>query len=171
MSSDNEASDASASSHCDVHENSSDQDSVTSSSDGLVPSDGSHMGSISVDSINPDSIADPLADVFVDQPQQERGGGGLNLAVETEILGSEVGTEDPIINSEAIGKYGGLGTIPKGRSIAHNIFDNQSAVFLSFDIETAGEIAGIVQISAEIVRFKINLENKKVGSDHAGDIL
>ena len=99
------------------------------------------------------------------------GGGGLNLAVETEILGSEVGTEDPIINSGAIGEEGGLGTIPKGRSIAHNIFDNQNAVFLSFDIETAGEIAGIVQISAEIVRFKINLENKKVGSDHAGDIL
>jgi hypothetical protein len=63
------------------------------------------------------------------------------------------------------------GTIPKGRSIAHNIFDNQNVVFLSFDIETAGEIAGIVQISAEIVRFKINSAKKKVGSDHAGDIL
>ena len=48
---------------------------------------------------------------------------------------------------------------------------NQCAVFLSFDIETAGEIAGIVQISAEIVRFKINSAKKKVGSDHAGDIL
>jgi hypothetical protein len=93
----------------------------------------------------------------------ERGGGGLNLAVETEILGSDVGTEDPIINSGAIGEEGGLGTIPKGRSIAHNIFDNQNAVFLSFGIETetAGEIAGIVQISAEIVRFKINSAKKK----------
>ena len=36
---------------------------------------------------------------------------------------------------------------------------------LSFDIETAGEIAGIVQISAEIVCFKINSAKKKVGSD------
>jgi hypothetical protein len=91
--------------------------------------------------------------------------------VGTEILHSEVGTEDPIINSGAIGEEGGLGTIPKGRSIAHNIFNNQSAVFLSFYIETAGEIAGIVQISAEIVRFKINLAKKRVGSDHTGDIL
>ncbi len=41
----------------------------------------------------------------------------------------------------------------------------------TFDIETAGEIAGIVQISAEIVRFKINSENKKVGSDHEGSAL
>jgi len=44
-------------------------------------------------------------------------------------------------------------------------------VFFSFDIETAGEIAGIVQISAETVHFKINSAKKKVGSDHAGDIL
>jgi hypothetical protein len=91
------------------------------------------MGSVSVDSIDSESITDPLADGFVDQSQQEKGGGGLNLAVETEILGSEVGTEDPIINSGAIGEEGGLGTIPKGRSIAHNIFDNQNAVFLSFE--------------------------------------
>jgi hypothetical protein len=104
------------------------------------------MGSVSVDSIDSDSMTDPLGDGFVDHPQQERGGGGLNLAVETEILGSEVGTEDPIIiiNSGVIGEEGGLCTITKGRSIAHNIFDNQNAVFLSFDIETAGEIAGIV---------------------------
>ena len=60
MSSDYDASDASAGSHGDVHENSTDQDSVTSGSDGLVPSDGSHMGSVSVSSIDPDSITDPL---------------------------------------------------------------------------------------------------------------
>jgi hypothetical protein len=51
MSSDNDASDASAGtgSHGDMHKNSTDQDYVTSDSDGLVPSDGSHMGSVSVD--------------------------------------------------------------------------------------------------------------------------
>jgi hypothetical protein len=43
-------------------------------------------------------------------------------------------------------------------------------VFLSFDIETAGEIAGIVQISVEIVRFKINLAKKKVCSAFADNI-
>ena len=129
------------------------------------------MGSISVDSIDPDSITDPLSNGFVDQPQQERGGGGTNLGVETEILHTEFGNEDPIINFGAIGKEGGLGTIPEGRSIAHNIFNNQNTVFLSFDIETAGEIAGIVQVLAEIVRFKINSAKKRVGSDHAGNIL
>jgi len=170
MSSDNDASALSDGSNGGVNENSTDQDSVVSCSDGLVPSHGSHMDSVSADSVDPDSIGDPLKDGFVDQPQQERGG-GLNLAVGTKILDSEFGTEDPVINSGAIGKDGGLGTTPKDRSITHNIFDNQRAIFLSFDIETAGEIAGIVQISAEIVRLKIDLAKKKVGSDHAGDIL
>ena len=48
----------------------------------------------------------------------------LNFAVETEILDSEFGTEDPVINSGAIGENGGLGTISKGGSIVHNIFYN-----------------------------------------------
>jgi hypothetical protein len=41
---------------------------------------------------------------------------------------------------------------------------------MSFDIQTAGEIAGIVQISAEIVCFKLNSAMKKVGSNRADDI-
>jgi hypothetical protein len=41
---------------------------------------------------------------------------------------------------------------------------------MSFDIETAGEIAGIVQISAEIVCFKLISAKKMVGSDPADDI-
>ena len=70
MSSDNDASDASAGSHGDMHENSTDQDSVTSDSDGLVPSDGSHMGSVSVDSIDSDSIMDPLAVALLISPSR-----------------------------------------------------------------------------------------------------
>ena len=70
MSSDNDASDASGGGHGDVHENSTDQDSVTSDSDGLVPSDGSHMGSVSVDSIDSDSIMDPLAVALLISPSR-----------------------------------------------------------------------------------------------------
>jgi DNA polymerase III epsilon subunit-like protein len=146
------------------------EDSVQSRSERLVPSDGIHLGSVSANSIGLDSIGDPLADGLSDQDQQERGGEGLNLAAEMEILGPEFGSEDPIVNMDANGEEGRDGTIPKGRSIAHTIFNNQQSVFLSFDIETAGEIAGIVQISAEIVRFKINSAKKTVGSDYADDI-
>ena len=51
----------------------------------------------------------------MDPLPQERGGGGLNLAVETEILGSDVGTEDPIINSGAFGEEGGVRHYPQGQ--------------------------------------------------------
>jgi hypothetical protein len=44
---------------------------------------------------------------------------------------------------------------PKGRSIAHSAFSDRSAVFLSLNIEIGGEHAGIIQLSAEIVRMKL----------------
>jgi hypothetical protein len=40
---------------------------------------------------------------------------------------------------------------PKGRSIAHNVLTDGSAVILSFDIEIGGEYAGIIQLSVELV--------------------
>jgi len=156
MSSDNDVSALLANSDSGVNENSSDQNSVESCSDGLMLSDGSHMGSVSVDSIDPDSIGNHLTDSLVDQPQQEKGAGGLNSAVEMRF-GLWIWHWRPRHKC----KDGGLGIIPKGRSIAHNIFYNQHAIFLSFDIEM-GEIAGIVQI--EIVR-------PKVGSDHTDNII
>ncbi len=81
-----------------------------------MPSDGSHLGSVSADSIGLDSIGDPLADGLSDQAHQERGGEGLNLAAELEILVPEFGSEDPVVNFYANGKEGRDGTIPKGRS-------------------------------------------------------
>ncbi len=59
------------------------------------------------------------------------------------LLGPEFSSEEHVVGNADIDEDGG-GAIPKGRSIAHNIFNNQQAVFLSFDIKTAGEIAGIV---------------------------
>ncbi len=55
------------------------KDSVRSHSEGLMPSDGSHLGSVSANSIGHDSIGDPLADGLSDQDQQERGGGGAQF--------------------------------------------------------------------------------------------
>ena len=50
----------------------------TPKDEGLVPSDASHLGSISVESINFESIGDPPKDKFVDYTQQEGGGGRGN---------------------------------------------------------------------------------------------
>ena len=101
------------------------------------------------------SIMDPLADGFVDQPQQERGGGGLKLAVETEMLGSEVGTEaeDLINNSGAIGEEGGLGTILKGRSIAYNIFNKQSELCFSLDDQDSADYLTSIRTNRYYLRI------------------
>ncbi len=96
MSSDNNDLDLLAGSDCNGDENPTDQDSMRSCLEGLVPLDGSHLGSVSADSIDPDSIADPLAVCLLDKAQQERGAEALNLVVEMEILGSEFGCEDPL---------------------------------------------------------------------------
>jgi hypothetical protein len=75
MSSDNNKLALLAGSDCDGDENPTDQYSVGSCLEGLVLSDGSHLVYVSVDSIDPDSIADPLVDGLLDQAQQERAGG------------------------------------------------------------------------------------------------
>jgi hypothetical protein len=59
---------------------------------------------------------------------------------------------------------------PKGRSIAHSILTDGSAVFLSLDIEIGGEYAGIVQLSAEIVRMKL-VAGRGVAQDRVEDMV
>ena len=58
---------------------------------------------------------------------------------------------------------------PKGRSIAHSAFSDQSAVFLSLDIEIGGEHAGIIQLSSEIVRMKL-CPGRGVSQDRAEEV-
>jgi hypothetical protein len=45
--------------------------------------------------------------------------------------------------------------VPKGRSIAHSIYNNKIAYFISFDIETGGKYVGIVQLSAQLCIIKL----------------
>ena len=55
----------------------------------------------------------------------------------------------------------GGGTISPKADPSPTRYSTTNRLFLSFDIETAGEIDGIVQISAEIVCFKLNSAKKK----------
>ena len=56
---------------------------------------------------------------------------------------------------------------PKGRSIAHYHLRDGSVVYLSFDIEIGGIIAGIIQLSGELVRITIVPGAKGVTRDTA----
>ncbi len=53
---------------------------------------------------------------------------------------------------------------PKGRSIAHNIITDGSAVFLLLGIEIGGEYAGIFQLPVEIVRMNLVAGQGKGGN-------
>ena len=60
--------------------------------------------------------------------------------------------------------------VPKGRSKdTHELHNKGEAVFISFDIETAGEQVGIVQISAEVFRLDL-VRNKNKQGKHKGEI-
>jgi hypothetical protein len=59
--------------------------------------------------------------------------------------------------------------IPKGRSIAHQCIKDGMAMYMSFDIKIAGEVAGIIQISAEIFRVKI-AAGANVGKDRIEEV-
>ena len=60
--------------------------------------------------------------------------------------------------------------VPSGRSKhAHELFNNKDIVFISFDLETAGEEVGVIQISAEIFCLDL-VRNKKTKGKHKGEI-
>ncbi len=72
--------------------------------------------------------------------------------------------EQPTVDEGEVDK-----SIPGGRSISHHTLNNHLCQFLSIDIETGGEFAGIIQLSAEIVHMKLLLTGKKLASDKAED--
>ena len=60
--------------------------------------------------------------------------------------------------------------VPKGRSKeTHELHNKGEAVFISFDIETAGEHVGIVQISAKVFRLDL-VRNKNIQGKYKGQI-
>ncbi len=60
-------------------------------------------------------------------------------------------------------------SIPGSRSIAHHTLNNHLCQFLSIDIETGVDFAGIIQLSAELVHMKLLSTGKKIASDKAED--
>ncbi len=46
--------------------------------------------------------------------------------------------------------------VPRGRSICHSLYTKNKLVSISFDLETGGEIWGIIQMSAQIFRIQNN---------------
>ena len=60
--------------------------------------------------------------------------------------------------------------IPRGRSIAHHAIKDEKAVVLSLDVETAGERAGIIQISGELAQLFLQPTGKSTTNDTLGAV-
>jgi hypothetical protein len=99
MPSDNEKSANSGGFGTGLDKTPTDEDSVAFLREGLVASDGSHFGSISAHSLDPESIGDPPEDEFIDQGHQVGVGRGGNSADEMIDLGLEFGGEEQIVGN------------------------------------------------------------------------
>jgi hypothetical protein len=121
---------------------SSPEDFLASDKDSILPSDLSHLGSISVYS----DVLDIFAEATNKDPgatdQEEASTEGPNFSHENQDSSLEIPGEALPNNSDDIDDEEVLQSIPSGRSIAHKILNNQHCPFLSIDIETGGDIAG-----------------------------
>ena len=78
---------------------------------------------------------------------------GLPPPLQSALTHGDVGVS-AAVTGEATEKEGG--DVPKGRSkLVHDLLNRSDAVFISFDLETAGEDVGIVQVSAEVFRLDL----------------
>jgi hypothetical protein len=127
----------------------------------IVPSDTSHLGSVSCLS----SISETLLETSEVAPIAE---GVLEMCDKASKFTekSDVSAaEDTNVNSANLNEGVEDQSIPGRRSIAHHTLNNHLCQFLSIDIETGGGIAGIIQLSAEITQMKLVSTGKKLGCD------
>jgi hypothetical protein len=87
------------------------------------------------------------------------------LENESELL--EVGTNICSPPPTLCGADSDKEIIPKGRSVAHFLFYNKRAHYISFDIETGGEYVGIVQISAQVIHLTLTAKGSTITKDTA----
>ncbi len=85
---------------------------MSSCEERLLASDQSHFGSISVHSLDPDSIEDTLPATRSDQLQQDVGDKGVNLVDETIGMEVELGGGETNKHTADIGEVGGRDYVP-----------------------------------------------------------
>jgi hypothetical protein len=126
-----------------------------------VGSDVSHLCSISDPEGLSESDSEAYHEVPGDQATTERSCEASTLGSENDIFRAEILiVEQPAVDEGEVDQ-----SIPDGRSIAHHTLNNHLCQYLSINIETGGEIAGI----AEIVHMKLVSTGRKLASDKAED--
>lgn len=60
--------------------------------------------------------------------------------------------------------------IPRQHSVSHHVITDKKAWFLSLDVETSGERAGIIQISGEIAHIYHKSDGKSPAKDTVNEV-
>jgi hypothetical protein len=131
----------------------------------IVPSDASHLGSISCSS----SVSEEFSETSEVAPRAEEVLERCDKASEFTDKSDVSTPENTNSNSSKLDEGEEVQSNPGGRSIAHHTLNNHLCQYLSIDIETGGDIAGIIQLSAEITQMKLVSMGKKLGCDIAVD--
>ena len=143
----------------------SERDFHASDAESFVVSDVSHLCSISDLEGLSESDSEASHQLPGDQATTERSSEASNLGGENDIFRAKnLIVEQPAVDEGEVDR-----SIPGGRSIAHHTLNNHLCQFLSIDIETGGDFAGIIQLSAELVHMKLLSTGKKIASDKAED--
>jgi hypothetical protein len=131
----------------------------------IVPSDASHLGSISCSL----SISEEFSETSEVAPRAEEVLERCDEASEFTDKSDVSTSENTNLNLSNLDEGEEVQSIPGGRSIAHHTINNHLCQFLSINIETGGDIAGIIQLSAEITQMKLVSTGNKLGCDIAVD--
>jgi hypothetical protein len=131
----------------------------------IVPSDASHLDSISCSS----SVSEEFSETSQVAPRAEEVLERCDEASEFTDKSDVSTPENTDLKLSNLDEGEVVQSIPGGRSIAHHTINNHLWQFLSIDIESGGDIAGIIQLSAEITQMKLVSTGKKLGCDKAVD--
>jgi hypothetical protein len=129
----------------------------------IVPSDTSHLGLISCSL----SVLKEFSETSEVAPRAEEVFERCDEALEFTDKNDVYTPENTNLNLSKLDEGEKVQFILGGRSIAHHSINNHLCQFLSIDIETGGDIAGIIQLSAEIAQIKLVSTAKKLGCDIA----
>ena len=155
-------------------ENGADSDDVSGDGqDSFVDDDASIFSTETIDSAEEHDIYGNPAG----RPTDEEALGAVEEGGQNEVDIPPVDAEDaeilpppPITENVQSTPEMGAAITPKERSIAHHPIVNGKVAYLSFDIETAGEYAGIVQMSGEIFRLALEQGGKSKRKDTATSV-
>jgi len=132
-------------------------DDTPQDDDGYLTDDASQFSTISIRSSDERDTSMGYVDRAGEEDDDDAADEGAQVEVAEAIIAQNIPPHAPSENNTNNDPEAAEVPIPKGRSIAHHDIANNKIAYLSIDVEDAGEIAGLVQLSAEIFYVELDV--------------